>query len=331
MKISIIAVILMTLFIFGCFEKQQVPTAEIQPGRSTPVNVSNLRDTAVTIVRKGLEDPKDYVRIHAIEVITITRRNELMPMVTRLLTDKSVPVRFAAALAIGDTFYKAGEFSVKNLLSDTDENCRIAAGYAMEKLGNSGYSPIIIKALTNENQTVRANGALLLGKIGKKEFIPYLYNMMRDENSGVQARIQAVEALAMCKDDNIYKSKLWALLISKHPDDRVMGIRSMGHLGTLDAKNAILTMLEDDLIEVRLCAAEQLSKMGDQSGYQVVYNYLLNNTGIINQPTISNGFATLAIGYLGTDNLAKFLPELLNSNSELIQLSAAQSVLLLSQ
>mgnify|MGYP001110137148 CR=1 FL=1 len=53
---------------------------------------------------------------------------------------------------------------------------------------------------------------------------------------------------------------LWTRLISAYADDRVMGIRAMGALGTPEAKNALTTMLDDPVPEVRLAAAEQVGR-----------------------------------------------------------------------
>ena len=74
--------------------------------------------------------------------------------------------------------------------------------------------------------------------------------------------LQAAEAIAMLRDHRIYP-KLWTRLISAYADDRVIGIRAMGALGTDEAKNAIVTMLDDPVPEVRLAAAEQLGRLGD--------------------------------------------------------------------
>ena len=67
------------------------------------------------------------------------------------------------------------------------------------------------------------------------------------------------------------------MLISSFADDRVMGIRGMGALGTADAKNAIITMLDDDILEVRLVAAEQLGKLNDNLGEPEVQDVFHKN------------------------------------------------------
>ncbi|MBN1816510.1 MAG: HEAT repeat domain-containing protein, partial [Sedimentisphaerales bacterium] len=121
----------------------------------------------------------------------------------------------------------------------------------------------------------------------------------------------------------------WPLLISIYPDDRVMGIRGMGALGTELARNALLTMLQDDVQEVRLAAAEQLGRLGDRSGEQEVLDYLSRMPASSEPTLVANSLATHAIGTIGTDRLAAHLPGLLKDPSPTIQLAAVQSILLL--
>ena len=151
--------------------------------------------------------------------------------------------------------------------------------------------------------------------------------MMNDSGSGFEARINAVSAIARLGDEQMYRSKLWALLISKFADDRVDGIQGMGALNTAESRNAIVTMLQDDVIEVRLAAAEQLARLGDKRGEEQVYSYFnthpnLNNTGMANE------MAVRALGPLNSNRLNGQLPKALDSQSPYIQLLAARSVLL---
>jgi HEAT repeat protein len=43
----------------------------------------------------------------------------------------------------------------------------------------------------------------------------------------------------------------------------------MGALGTKEAKEAIQTMLKDDIAEVRLCAADELGKLAIPAGLKI--------------------------------------------------------------
>ncbi len=295
----------------------------------TTVPPTTLKPRAMEILRDGLKNPNPYIRNNAIEVAAETQQKELMTEIVRLMGDPSVAVRFSAVVAAGDMLCYGCEQDVRKRLNDEDENIRIAAAYSLMKLNYPEYHTALGQALQSSDQTVRANAALLLGKIGDSGDIALLYKAMRDESSSEQVRIQAIESLARLKDYRLYRSKLWALLISKYADDRVMGIRGMGALGNSDAKNAIATMLTDDILEVRLCAAEQLGRLGETSGKEHVAAYL--QSADINQADIANRLAVMAIGRIGTPNLTAYLPRALTSKSEMIQLTAAHAVLLLTK
>ncbi len=290
----------------------------------------SMRRRAIAIIREGLTDSDALIRANSIEIVTTSGRREFMPIVVKRLDDKSIAVRFAAAVAIGDMKYVPGQSALQRALRDKDENVKIAAAYSLTKITRTNFSKLIHKAVKSPDQTVRANAALLLGKLGWRENLELLHSVINDRTSGDKASLQAVEAIAMLGDEGIYQ-KLWTLLISKYADDRVIGIKAMGHLRSSDAKNAIATMLMDDVPEVRLFAAEQLAKMSDASGQEDIVDYLTVNSQGIRDTQMADLVAAKAIGYLRKESLVRFLPKLLNSPEKQVRLCAAQSVLLLTR
>lgn len=326
MRMPTVLILLSMVLQAGCIEEQSFTKPAVEQSK---VDVSRLESRALRIVREALADENGVIRIHAIEVIVTTQRRELMPQVLKLLADEQVHVRFGAGVAVGDMEYTAGEYMIKPMLEDPNPNAKIAAAYALVRLGRVEYAEKIRDAAKSTDQTVRANAALLLGKLGDKNNLPLLYDVLRDLDSADKARLQAVESIARLGDERIYKDKLWALLISKYADVRWSGIQSMGLLNTVDAKNAIITMLNDEVREVRLCAAEQLARMGDLAGEQEVLVYFKTQSPDLNQASTANIFATMAIGRMATAPGTKYLPKLLQSRSKVIRLTAAQSVLLL--
>lgn len=310
----------------GCVEELSLMKPAVEQSKG---DVSRLKSKALKIVREALADENGVIRSHAIEVIVTTQRRELMPQVLKLLADEYVGVRFTAGVAVGDMEYTPGEYMVKPMLEDQNPNAVIAAAYALARLGRAGYADRIREMAMSEDQTVRANAALLLGKLGDKANLPLLYDVLRDPDSADKVKFQVVESVARLGDEQIYKNKLWAMLISKYADDRVMGIRGMGLLNTTDSKNAIITMLQDEVPEIRLCAAEQLARMGDLTGESEVTGYFKTRHPDINQASVANIFATMALGRMAMAPGGKYLPKLLQSRSKVIRLTAAQSVLLL--
>ena len=326
---NLLSVVILTaiLFLSGCDAGQ----TEFDLSADGKINVDRLRPGAIEIIRDGLADESPIIRSYAIEVVSATGTKELVSIVVQLLKDDTVEVRFAAALAIGDMRYLAAQYSLRRLLNDTNENIKIGAAYALTRLGKGDFRDIIRRLTKSKDQTARANAVMLLGKLGSKGDMQLLYQTLRALDSDDKVKIQAVEALATLGDEKIYQSKCWPLLISKYADDRIMGIRAMGQLGTAEAKNAIQTMLYDDILEVRLYAAGQLGVLGDTAGEDEVAVYLSQNLQNKNKWFEAGDTAVTAIGQIGTNALAKFLPVFIDSRNRLIRLSAAQSVLLLTQ
>ncbi len=311
------------LFVVGCNESLQ-PSYK----RSNIGSIDELVPEATRIIQEGMADENPLVRVNAIEVVAATKQVKLMPKVKRLLKDDFVPVRFAAALAVGDLEYSLAESSVNRLFEDEDKNVKIAAAYALAKLGSTESLGQILEAIGNSDQSVRANAALLLGKSGDERALKFLYWALQNEDSDDKVRFNAVEAIAMLSDERIYP-KLWAMLISAYADEKAMGVRSMGALGTAEARNALITMLDDDILEVRLAAAEQLGMHGDTTGEPEVLDVFTKNfTSGLNKEDLErvNRLTALAIGEVGTERLMKFLPRLLKDESKFVRIAASKAV-----
>jgi HEAT repeat protein len=331
-KAAFACVILSLIAFCGC----ETDSGKQQTGNATAGNPvsSDLEVQATQIIQQALANSNPQVRANAIEKVAgipISRARKFMPEVQQLLKDEFVPVKFAAAVAIGDTGYSQAQGDITQLLKDDNENVRIAAAYAAYKLGSAGGLAIIHASIRSKDQTVRANAAVLIGKSGEspKRALPLLYETIRDETSDDKVMLCSIEAIARLGDETIYQ-KLWAMLISEYADDRVCGVRAMGALGTSKARDSLLTMLKDDMTEIRLVAAEQLGNLGDTSGEKVVIDALAKNTA--NAPDQEakariQTLAALAIGQIRTPTLKKFLPELLKSEFQFARLAAAKAIL----
>ncbi len=302
----------------------------------SPINIfdsnntnNDLKHQASKIILDGLSSESPQIRGNAIETAAGTANRQFMPAIVKLTKDDLVPIKFAAAVAIGDTKYSTAKNNISELLKDNDENVRLAACYCFYMLnGSKSYIQQLRANINDDNQQIRANSIFLLGKIADKKDLPLFYQALRNENSDDRTRLNAIEAIARLGDTKIYQ-KIWAMLISAYADDRVFGIRAMASLRNNQAKDAISTMLNDELLEVRLVAAEQLGSLGDKSGEKVVIDALTQ--GISKAPDRETKariqtLAALAIGQIRTPALKKFLPELLKSESTFARLAASKAI-----
>ncbi len=337
-QLLIIAAIVTACVLAGCQEEQTSTKPVRIESKANHFNNQNNSTSdlkkAEAILNDGLYDKNSIIRTLAIEIVGNVKQKNMMPAVVKLLKDDSVPVRFAAALAIGDTGYSGGGLSVKRLLKDPNPNVRIAAAYTLTKLGKKDLSFVITKQLNNTDQTVRANAVLLLGKLGNRANIKKINWVISDKNSSDLVKIQSIEAISMLGGEKgkTYQH-LWALLISKYADDKIKGIRGMRLLNTEESKNAILAMMEDEMPEIRIFAAGQLAMMGDKSGKIDILQYFVNLRPKFDNQAAQQAdrLAATAIGQIGGPELEKYLSKMLNSHSKELRLIAAKSVLLLSK
>ena len=313
----------LVVFVFGCEESSRSTLGDFYV-----TNIASPEIEATRIIQNALADMNPLVRVNAIEVVATTRQIRLIPKVQRLLQDEFTPVRFAAALAIGDMEYSIAKNSVSRLLKDKDVNVIVAASYAMGKLGSPEYYEVIRQAINNEDQTVRANAVFLLGKTGDKNALKLLKWAQEDKNSSDKVRFQVLEARARLGDEEVLQ-RLWAIVYSAFADDRIMGLRAMGLLATLKARDIIVTKLDDNVLEVRLTAAEQLGKLRDRIGESEVLEVFDKNlTNGLDKQAIerANVLTALAIGQICTPSLEKFLPQLLKNESKFVRIAAAKAV-----
>jgi len=314
----------LTVFFFGCDESLQRTSGDFNVG-----DISTPWAKALRIVQEGLADNDPLVRVRSLEVVADTGQIRLMPAVHQLLNDRSMPVRFAAAVAVGDLEYSPSRRSISQLLKDSDANVTTAAAYAMFRLGSADYLEALQNAISSSDQTVRANAALLLGKSSDKSSLKILWRAMQSKDSDDMVVYQSAEAIAMLKDEKIYP-RLWTMLISAYADVRLMGVRAMGKLGTADAKNALIRMLDDDILEIRLVAAEQLGVFKDPVGEAKVLEVFEKNlTSSLDMEAAerANVLTALAIGQICTPASTKFLPQLLQNESKFVRIAAAKAVL----
>ncbi len=318
-----------TIFALGCEETWRLKRSAPAAPDSAVIKANQLKPEALKIIQVSLADQNPLVRANAIEVVATTNQIRMMPKVQRLLQDEFVPVRFAAALAVGDSQYALAERSIRQLLQDKDENVRIAAAYTMGKIRSPKYFQVLRKAIGRNDMTVRANAALLLGKSGDKDALKFLYWAIQQKDSDDKVRFNAVQAIATLGDERIFP-KLWAMRISGYADDRILAVQALGALGNIKAKNILITMLDDDILEVRLAAAEQLGTIGDKIGETEVINVFEKNllASLDKQDLMRiNMRIALAIGQIRTPPLKKFLPHLLRDQSKPVRIAAAKAVL----
>jgi HEAT repeat protein len=296
--------------------------------RASEDSDSQLQTKAYQVISECLNNPDPILRSNAAEVVGTVRLTPLMPRIAQLFNDPVVPVRFQALIAAGDMKYTMASSNIQQIYmtSQQDINVRMAAAYALVQMGSLQHANYYKQQIKHTNPTIRANAALLIGKSGNRSDLPLLEWAINDSESNERVRLQVLESLARLQSPNVYE-KIWTRLISAFADDRILGIQAMAHLESYQAISAITTMLDDEVPEVRLAAAEQLGKLGDPIGESAVKEVLEKPvSGDMATQMRTKIMATLAIGEIDSDALAKYLPKLLKDTSKMVQLAAAKAI-----
>lgn len=291
-------------------------------------NAGTLQTKAYDIIANALTATEPEIRGNAVEVIGDARIAPLMPRVVQLLNDPVVPVRFQALIALGDMQENSAWQYIQQIYNDSrqDINVRMAAAYALVKMGSPQCATYYIQQINNPDPTIRANAALFIGKGGHRNNLPLLEWAINDAQSNERVRLQALEAMAMLQSPSAYE-KIWTRLISAYADDRITGIQAMGHLKNEQAVSSIMTMLKDEIPEVRLAAAKELGQINDPEIEATVLKVLKNTDYPDENSQIRiKVMAAMAIGQIKSSSLASYLPRLLKDPSKIVQLAAAKAV-----
>ncbi len=196
--------------------------------------VRSVAAAALGVIVSGLDEPARS------EI-----NQEVAAALTRALRDRSIPVRMAAARALGQTGDREALPALIDALKDISPHVRGASAWAIGEVGarhpeeGARALPTVIAMLHDVDGSVRAQTAEALGRIGaacsaprtRTYAVPTLLDAFRDPS--VQVRSAAARAL--------------------------------GRIGP-DAAPGLVAALRDDEMQVRSAAAWVLQEIGDKYG-----------------------------------------------------------------
>lgn len=298
----------------------------VPPRVDTPID-PELRARAKELLVAFASDPLSELRANAIEAATRTLGEEARPLALRGLSDDIVPVRFAAAVACGDLKYYETKQKLFKLAYEADPNVRLAARYALHKLGDTTLSQELVDpGLRDDRIKVRSNAVLLLGLLGEPSAITPLRKLLRDPAPAV--RLQTTEALWRLGDDDVLED-LVGRTVSKFADDQVVAVYALSQRKNMSSEQRrgvseqIRGFLVANFAEVELAAARGLGVLGSDAGYGVAMLYV----GAA-EPR-QRALAALAFGDIGRSDAQPVLQKILFDRKERpeVRLAAATSIL----
>lgn len=227
----------------------------------------DLRHRAMDGLRAGIafaDNPS--VRVAAIEALAEAGAEECLPWIRSALLDEHPAVRFAGTIALGTLKDRVAEAKLRDLSGDADFGVRVAALYALHRLGDTSRTTELgTMLLTAREAVVRRHAAWVLGMLGEPASVKVLASAMRDADGGV--RHYALEAMARLGNPEA-RQELAFMANSGVGAEEVFAISALAE--TRDKQYAELYQykLANALHEeTKLAAARALGMIGMDQGY----------------------------------------------------------------
>ena len=288
-------------------------------------------------------DPDGITRSHAIEALDYTIGIEAGEYFLAGLDDPVPSVRFASAMAIGETAYMPAKAKLLAMAAGEEADKRVLCGviYAMYRLGDDSQMSRLAKFFDDRHPWVRANAAFIMGKSGHPSAVQLLKDLVDDERN-IDVLIRARESLAML-GDTPSAMLLEANTVGQFVDDNIDAIRALSRLGGLRARQQLeyLTSRTDLSPLVRVAAAGGLGRMGvfNQVGYDLCIEAATKPQIVLKESTDGDQapnevdvrglqqLAAVSLGLIGRPAAVDQLYPLLGSRDPRIRVAAAMGIL----
>ncbi|HSW46062.1 MAG TPA: HEAT repeat domain-containing protein, partial [Phycisphaerae bacterium] len=234
-----------------------------------------LRERATQFIRAGARFPDNpAVRAQAMEALVHVLPEQAGLLLREGLKDEHPGVRFAACMGLGERADQNARSAVQPLANDPDPSVRVAAWFALERMGDFSHRKAWRDVLFSDPKPeVRRNAVLALGRLDNRNVVPLLARASTsDDDEGV--RLQALEAMALLGDayaTTRFIHDAYGGLGFKQP----FALLTLGRVKTEQARAALRTRLNSaPYIEARLAAARGLGMQGSAEGYDLALRSL---------------------------------------------------------
>ncbi len=236
---------------------------------------------------------------------------------------EEMPVRLAAAVALGQMGNEQGINFLIDQLKSSDEKVRAAAVEALRTIGKPA-TRLLIEAAQSKDSLQRWGAVAALGETGDPKAVPILLKALRDEDENVRAVAaaslgklryaraarQLVQALAD-KSERVQAHAEWALENigeraipaimdgAKRTATKLRAFRLLGRLKARETVPLLIEGLEDRKPEIRSMAAWALGEISDRRAVSALERALEDKAPEVRRE------AVVALGKLGAEEILK--------------------------
>lgn len=211
---------------------------------------------AIDAVCDGLDDPRPEVRRVSAEILgQLNARAVQQPLepLKRALMDDNADVRYAALNALRQLNPRAVVEPIAGRLDDPEPSIRAAAIDALSQIAPH-FVDRFVAALNDAHAHVRARAAVALHRVGETDRAQAAMMALLGSDQDAD-RVEALEALADCKDV-VQAARIASFLHDDaHVRVRIAATKVLGALNTIDAGELLVEALDDGQERVRHAAA----------------------------------------------------------------------------
>jgi HEAT repeat protein len=319
----IFSVVALGLLMSGCGGSGVAASSPAPVAAGTPP-----LERAILILQEESRSNDAAIRANCIEALQPSNDPRAENVIDQGLHDPIWIVRFSAAMATG----KRRTAQMKPVLqqlatSDENESVRVAAIYALHRLGDDRNMNTLAQTLNSPDPSTRANTAFALGLMGNASAISLLQSHATEADPRVKFEITA--AMARLGDSHA-QDIIASLAISKFAEDQWNAMAVCPDLPPDLAANALVLGLQNpsntppalqDLTTRRqLVAARSLGRMHSAQGAKIAIDNLKNPN-----PNL-RALAAFALGELLAPQQDEWLAPLLSDADLNVRLAAAAAI-----
>ena len=269
-KVRMISLMTSAVAVAGCAGTLRGPLeADVQRG---------FRHETMDYLKRAAFSDEPVVRMQAIEAMQEVAPREGFQYIEGNLNNGYAGVCFAALMAVGTLREASVLDRVRTLAEDSDPNVRIAALYALHRLGDKKRTGELSEFLVkNRDARVRANAALAIGRL-KEPGSAHVLNLALRREQKDAVKLQIMEALALLGDTNGIERLLFAGH-SAAPDQSALALMFLANAEAEEAEELFRYRLDvADQPEIKLQAARGLGKLGQDDGLDLALAHLFFNS-----------------------------------------------------
>lgn len=311
----------------GCAQPAQPAAAKSAPSRAP---------RPMDVIKAGLSfRDNPVVRAESVEALEAIATPEVLPWVRTALLDEHPGVRFAGCMVLGKLKDTGATSMIRKCLTDRDESVRVAALFAMHRLGQTEQTERLPNyVLLHADPIVRRNAAIAISMLGQQSAVTVLARAMKDNDPGV--RHHALEGMARLGNKEAAR-ELTFMANSGVGSEEVFAINALARTGDAAYEDAFRYKLSSaSHLETRLAAARALGKLGIDAGLPLVLESLKPNQPVRQDPEDSptdqllrvRQLAAAAAGAIGSTKATPLLEALLTDGVDpRVQISAARALI----